>query len=152
MQEEKGFTLIEIMVAITILAFGILALATMQIAAIHGNSSAKEMTEASTIAQNKLDELISLPFDDVQLDDTNGNGLAGLDSPTVNEVIAAGPALIPTGGSGPDYAQQISPDGTRNYFLYWNVRPGFNLKTISVIVAWEEHGMHRLNFSYIKNI
>ncbi len=151
MLEEKGFTLIEILIAMTIFAIGILALAAMQITAIKGNSSAREMTEASNVAQSKMEELITIPFDDAQLDDTNGNGQAGLDSPTMDDVIAAGPALIPAGGAGPDHAQQVNPNGTRDYYLYWNVTPGANWKTISVIVAWDERGMHRLDLRYIKN-
>ena len=154
---QKGFTLIEILIAMTIFAFGILAVGLMQITAIRGNSFARGMTEASNIAQNKVEELVALPFNHLQLNEQTLDGDAGLDSPTMANVIVAGPALIPAGGGGPDHAQQISPDGGGNYYLYWNVSPGANVsagadsRNIRVIVAWDERGMHRLDLGYIKN-
>lgn len=148
---QKGFTLIEILIAITVFAIGILAVAAMQIKAIQGNSFAGGMTKATNVAQNKMEELIALPFDDLQLRDMNLDGNPGLDKPTRNEVLTAGNAIIAAGVAGsPDYAQQITgPNGT--YFVYWNVHPiGTNRKTISVIVAWNERGMHRIEYRYIK--
>jgi type IV pilus assembly protein PilV len=149
---QKGFSLIEILIAMAIFAFGILAVAAMQIKAIQGNSFAGGMTEATNVAQNKMEELIALPYDDAQLDDESDDGDAGLDKPTNNEVLAVGNVLIPADGvaGSPDYAQIIN-DGTRNYYVYWNVSPGANSKTISVIVAWNERGMHRIEYRYIKN-
>jgi type IV pilus assembly protein PilV len=52
--QEKGFSLVELLVAITILAFGILGLIGMQVAAITGNSSANQMTVATTLAQDQI--------------------------------------------------------------------------------------------------
>lgn len=149
---QKGFSLIEILIAMAVFAFGILAVAAMQIKAIQGNSFAEGMTEATNVAQNKMEELIALPYDDVQLDDANDDRDAGLDKPTNDEVLAFGNVLIAADGvaGSPDYAQIIN-DGTRNYYVYWNVNPGIRSKTISVIVAWDERGMHRIEYRYIKN-
>ena len=43
---QQGFSLIEVMVAITIFAIGLLAVVTMQLTAIKGNSYSRRMTEA----------------------------------------------------------------------------------------------------------
>ena len=149
---QKGFSLIEILIAMAIFAFGILAVAAMQIKAIQGNSFAGGMTEATNVAQNKMEELIALPYNDAHLTDESGDLDTGLDKPTNNEVLAAGNVLIPATPSvgAPDYTQIIN-DGNRNYYVYWNVSPGANSKTISVIVAWNERGMHRIEYRYIKN-
>lgn len=149
---QKGFSLIEILIAMAIFAFGILAVAAMQIKAIQGNSFAGGMTEATNVAQNKMEELIALPYNDAHLNDESGDVDVGLDKPTNNEVLAVGNVLIPADGvpGSPDYARIIN-DGTRNYYVYWNVNPGANSMTISVIVAWNERGMHRIEYRYIKN-
>ena len=66
-QNEKGFTLIEVLMGISIFAVGLLAIATMQISAIKVNSSANYLTERTTYAQDKLEELMSLGYTDANL-------------------------------------------------------------------------------------
>jgi len=52
-----GFTLIEVMITIGILTFGLLALATMQIHAMHGSDRGRHATHAAAIAENKMEQL-----------------------------------------------------------------------------------------------
>jgi len=59
-----GFTLIEMLIAITILAVGMLAVASMQVAALQTNGKAARYTEASNLAQDRLERLLSLPYND----------------------------------------------------------------------------------------
>lgn len=54
---EGGFTLIEVLIAMTILTIGLLAVATMQVSAIHGNKTGNEISRATFLAQDKLEEL-----------------------------------------------------------------------------------------------
>ncbi len=54
---ESGFTLIEVMIAILILAVGMLAMAMLQVTAIRGGSFSDEVTQASIFGQNKIEEL-----------------------------------------------------------------------------------------------
>jgi type IV pilus assembly protein PilV len=60
--KERGFTLVEIMITIAILSIGLLAIASMQIRAIEGNASADRLTEATSWGQDKLEELMALPY------------------------------------------------------------------------------------------
>ncbi len=64
---EGGFTLIEVIIAISILTVGLLAVASMQTAAIQGNFFAYRTTQAATLAQDRLEYLLSLPYDDTLL-------------------------------------------------------------------------------------
>jgi len=56
---ESGFTLLELIIAISILTVGLLAVASMQMAAITGNAKAFALTEATTLAQDSLEELMA---------------------------------------------------------------------------------------------
>ena len=64
---EKGFTLLEVMIAIAILSFGILAVASMQTSSMYGNSLANRLTEGTSWAGNKMEELLTIPDTDAQL-------------------------------------------------------------------------------------
>ncbi len=80
-KKDEGFTLIEVLIAISIFAIGLLAVAAMQTSAIRGNFSAAQLTEVNTWGMDKLEELMGLPYTDPWLDaagnppglDTAGN-------------------------------------------------------------------------------
>jgi type IV pilus assembly protein PilV len=69
--EEKGFTLIEVLIGLIILAIGVLAVAGMQITSIVGTSFSNNLTQASVIAQDRLEFLKGLPLTDFRLDTNN---------------------------------------------------------------------------------
>ena len=64
---EGGFTLLEVVVAISILTVGLLAVAIMQTTAIRGNDNAYRVTASTTWAQDRLEALIALPYSDAAL-------------------------------------------------------------------------------------
>jgi len=78
-QKDQGFTLIEVLIAITIFAVGLLAVAAMQTSAITVNSTAGQITTRMTWAQDKLEELMVLPYSDHLLEDL-GDPPSGTDS------------------------------------------------------------------------
>ena len=75
MFEKKGFTLIEVLIGLIILAIGVLAVAGMQITSIIGTSFSSNMTQASVLAQDRLEFLKSLPLTDARLDTGDYNDL-----------------------------------------------------------------------------
>jgi prepilin-type N-terminal cleavage/methylation domain-containing protein len=64
---EAGFTLLEVIMAIAILTFGLLAVASMQSSAIQGNYTARLQTEGTTWAQDRMEKLLALPYSDPML-------------------------------------------------------------------------------------
>jgi type IV pilus assembly protein PilV len=67
-KNNKGFTLIELMIAIVIFSIGLLAMAQLQMFSIRYNSEAQRMSEATTLAQGKMEDLMSLDYADTDLD------------------------------------------------------------------------------------
>ena len=59
---EEGFTLIEIMIALVVMSIGLTALAAVQISAIRGNAFSKRMTTAVSIADEKIEQIKSIPY------------------------------------------------------------------------------------------
>ena len=126
---QKGFSLIEILIAITVFAIGILAVGKMQIAAIKGNSFANDLTKATTLAQDRMEELIGFPYDDTDLDDTDTDDKAGLDDTNATA----------------DHNDSNNPVDGR-YNIFWNIatdHPINNTKEIRVIVRWTDRGTQK---------
>jgi type IV pilus assembly protein PilV len=67
-KKQSGFTLIEVMIAVVILAAGILALATMQIVSIRTNAFSTEMTYATMLAQSRFEQFRNTAYDNVASD------------------------------------------------------------------------------------
>ena len=61
-KREGGFTLIELLIAVSILSAGLLALGTMQVSAISGGAYSSNVTEGSTLAADRLEKLLALPY------------------------------------------------------------------------------------------
>ncbi len=57
--DTKGFTLIEVLMAMAILSIGILAVATLQISAVQNNGLGNLITQATMLAQEKMESLKS---------------------------------------------------------------------------------------------
>ena len=55
---NKGFTLLEILIAITILCARLLGIATLTVGIIRGNLASSNITTATTLAQNQMEDII----------------------------------------------------------------------------------------------
>ncbi len=62
---NRGFTLIEVLIAMAIFVIGILGLFTMQITATNSNAAARKRTEALYWASNRMEILMDTPYADI---------------------------------------------------------------------------------------
>ena len=60
--KESGFTLLEVIVAIAILGFGLLGVASMQIASIEGNDFAGSFSTGIAWATDRMEKLMVLSY------------------------------------------------------------------------------------------
>ena len=67
----RGFTLVEVLIVITIFSTGILAAAAMQITSTKSNASARRLTEATALAEKQIENLMQLPYDHADLNTAN---------------------------------------------------------------------------------
>jgi len=67
---SSGFTLIEILIAMFVLAVGLLGAAGVATTVINGNALSKKITTATTLAQDKMEDIINLGYSGTPSSDT----------------------------------------------------------------------------------
>lgn len=142
--DEKGFTLIETIVALFVFTVGILALNQMQVMSIYSNSDASGLTGASSWAAGQVENILRLDYDDPLLaDDGDGVNPAGAGDGTGEDTVPNDGIDDDGGDFGLNNITAISADGflaspDGNFMIYWNVavdEPMRNIKTIRITVV-----------------
>ncbi len=62
-QTKKGFTLIEVLIAVFLLTVALLGTAALTTTVIKGNFFSQVSTTATTLAKDKMEELKAMPYD-----------------------------------------------------------------------------------------
>jgi len=62
MRGTKGFTLLEVLIALVFLAVGLLALAGLHVTSLRGNTFSHHLSLATVVAQDRLEFLKNLPL------------------------------------------------------------------------------------------
>jgi type IV pilus assembly protein PilV len=130
---QDGMSLVEVLVAIVLFAIGSLMAVTMTTSSLKANSNSHAIDEGANLGRIKMERLLSLGYEDADLQDTNADGVAGL--------LAADAASA-------DYS---NPDG--RYRVSWNIannEPVNGAKTLSVVVSWPGSPRKQVVFQTIK--
>lgn len=137
---NKGFTLLEVIISIVILSIGILSVTNMQMTSYKINFSSNKLTNATFIAQSLIEELMSLRFESSMLyDSTKENTFTSYEySTNLNEF--------------PKTSYEY--DLYKGFNLRWEVDNKSNgTKTIHVITTWQEgNGKKELIFPLQRSI
>lgn len=89
-RRRTGFTLIEVMLALTLLAIGALSLGAIHLMTLEFGNRGKHVTQASTIAQAQIERLQRVNWNDASLQPT-----AGWTGPTtVNATVQVGGTVV----------------------------------------------------------
>jgi prepilin-type N-terminal cleavage/methylation domain-containing protein len=81
MINQKGFSLIEVMIALVVLLVGMLGVMAMQYYAVSGNTSSRELRIATNLTQEIVEQIKTTPYT---------NLAAGTDLPPVGTAISGG--------------------------------------------------------------
>lgn len=151
-KSARGFSLLEVLVAVVILSVGLLAVASLQMAVIRSSSQTKAQTLAAGLAKERIEELrnfttlagylsktsAAAPGTSVTLTDSNGS-LGGVDYTRTtlitryvwNKLPAPG-AFAVVGNTTTDAALLAAKDGTHDYLT------GKDFKRVTVTVSWTD--------------
>ena len=66
-KSKQGFTILEVIISISIMAVGLIATASMQAAAVKATAGAFRISESATLAQDRMEVLLSRPYRDPML-------------------------------------------------------------------------------------
>ena len=86
----KGFTLIEVAVALTVLVIGLMSVAALFATAIKGTSRTEYMTQAATLASEKLEDLNHFPDTDPHVFTAAGTTAGSITADTTASVTVNG--------------------------------------------------------------
>lgn len=126
-RRQAGFTLIEALIALVVMAFGMLALAGMQLTLSRSSDVAKQRTEAVRLAQREMDRLRS--YTSIAVSASHPINWAGM---------AASSVTLATTGTNTQYTLATtfagatsSPMRPVNITVSWNDRTG-DLQTVAL--------------------
>ncbi|MCU0613617.1 MAG: prepilin-type N-terminal cleavage/methylation domain-containing protein [Desulfobacterales bacterium] len=125
---QDAFSLIEILIAISIFSIGMLAVVSLQISSMNVNASSRRLTDATAMASERMERLLALPYNHNNLLDTDGDGDAGL------------------GYIGEDDNNADFQETNGIYNIFWNIAENQfinDTKTIRVIAVYDNRGEQR---------
>jgi len=123
---ERGMSMIEVLIALTILAFALLGLMPLFASAVKTTASANQLSNANTLVREKLEELTGYPRDDARL-----AVLAGANTATFPNDLPSGynPSTGAVCGSPPfPVCTALGQNG-------WYVYPYFRTYTVEQFVV-----------------
>jgi prepilin-type N-terminal cleavage/methylation domain-containing protein len=110
-KSQQGFTMIEVLIALLVLMVGMAGILSLQLTAMKATGFSRHATEASSLAEDKVEDLRTVPL-------TSARFVSGTD-----QVDARGVA-----------------DATGLYTRTWTITPQTDTTIVTVSVAWDERG------------
>lgn len=123
---DKGFTLIEVLMALAIFSIGILAVASLQVTASLQSRNSSEIADATAIAYSQMEELMQLQFLHPNLDPASNPHLLSSGKYSIRwEVTASDLSIV---------ADAINES-----------------KTVELTVSWPGSNQREVRFVFVKH-
>ena len=164
-QNSRGFSLLEVLLGITIFMIGMLGVTALNISSLKSNTFSGNMSEAVYQAADKLEEMMATDYDDLddiddgdgQLGDWDNDGLDDDDPADTDAPVTYKDGVLNFGLDDIEGDADASEEGIGKndiYMVYWNVavdEPVPNTTTVNVIVRWRVKDVWRqINMSTIR--
>jgi len=145
LEKNSGFSLLEVLLGITVFMIGMLGVTALNISSLKSNTFSGNLSEATSVAASKLEELMAQDFDDAAFlydVDYDGNRLDGCDTSvapyinqdadndgmddddpvdTATDVDGKPNFGLDDFGADADYGPDIVAKNNITYNVYWNV-------------------------------
>jgi prepilin-type N-terminal cleavage/methylation domain-containing protein len=133
-KHSSGFTLIELMITLTVLGTGLLAMLVLQTQALADGARGKHNSGAAMVARDQLERIQLMPFSDDDLQPVDWQTAPWLDN-TGDPDLAAGEVAVRVAQPGGTSIEQV-------YTVWYRViaGPGGNtdLRFLDLEVVWNE--------------
>ncbi len=97
---NKGFTILEIVIGVSIFMVGLLGVAALQISAINAEAFSARVTEGTLLARSTFEELMTYAYTDPRLEDDDGSGVDGGGDPDFDNDVDMFSVDNPGAGTG----------------------------------------------------
>ena len=137
---ESGFTVIEVLISLTLLLIGIVGILTMGVSITRENAFSRHTVEASTLGEDKMEELLTQP---TAVLDPSGAGLLFTDTAETINVYGEVAGV----DCDPPQTNECDPAAlyTRSHQLVWDTT---TFGTVTVRIEWSERGqVYSLEFA-----
>jgi len=145
-KNSRGFSLLEVLLGITVFMIGMLGITALNISSLKSNTFSGNMSEAVILAGDKIEELMASDFT-LDVIDTDGDGTNQDPTGVGSDTVGGGnfglnntecPKVPPIVADADGCDSNVGKNGI--YTVYWNVAVGEPMpektKQVNVIVEW----------------
>lgn len=145
-RDEAGFTLVELMASLTVLAIGIVSTTSVILSSLNVGSQGNTRARAVALATREADSLRAVPYDRLGFASTQSGYVAAYEGRTT--VQTASPIVAP---EGPNQTSGGTPFGIRRHIVWADAASATSAgvtyaqayKRIAVLVSWTDRaGAH----------
>ncbi len=158
LQDCRGFSLLEVLLGISVFMIGMLGVTALNISSLKSNTFSGNLSEATLLAARQIEEIMAMEFDLIADGDGDGTGQDQNDNGTDDD--DPGDAAADIDNKENFGLDDIKADADNDdnegigkneiYSVYWNVAVDEPIstgletsKTVKVIVYWEVKGEPR---------
>lgn len=147
----RGFSLIEMLIAMAVLLVGIVSVVELVPASLQSNQNNRQDTTATVVAQRELDQIVDQPIQNTSFVDADGRTI-DLGNPAQNNLVVGAPVIAGTAnidftqaavaGYNFTYVDPNSPAGA-NYEVRWAIvtttNAGVPVSKRIIVACWHRN-------------